>query len=77
MSTGEFNVVQFFASGEHEYVRRNVGAEEAVTTAKNLTTSVGGRIGTTTRVIITDREDFTTFEWIWGVGVTYPPRNAA
>ena len=73
----EFSVCQFFADGYHEYVCRYVGAEEAVNVAKRYTESVGARIGTTVRVIITDGGDFTVFEWKAGEGVTYPPRTSA
>jgi len=72
----EFNVVQFFVDGSYEYVRRRVSAEEAVNAAQHYTTSIGAQIGTTTRVIITDGGDSTNFEWKFGEGVTYPPRNA-
>lgn len=69
--TGEFSVCQFFKDGTSEYVRRNVGAEEAVNTAKHYCTSVGAQIGTTVRVIITDDGDCTNFEWKYGEGVTF------
>jgi hypothetical protein len=75
MSAGEFSVAQFFQDGTYEYVRRYVDAEEAVTAAKHYTTSVGAQLGTTVRVIITDGGDFTNFEWQFGKGVTYPPRE--
>jgi hypothetical protein len=71
----EFSVVQFFADETHEYVRRWVGAEEAVTVAKHYTESVGAQIGTTRRVIVTDGGDCCCFEWRFGEGVTYPPRG--
>lgn len=70
-NTGEFSVCQFFASGESEYVRRNVDAKTAVEAAHHYCTSVGAQIGTTTRVIITDSGDCTNFEWIFGKGVTF------
>jgi hypothetical protein len=73
----EFSVCQFFEDGSYEYVRRNVSAEEAVNAAKHYTTSVGARMGMTKRVIITDGGDCTNFEWKYGEGITYPPRNAA
>jgi len=73
---GGFDVCQFFEDGSHEYVRRNVSAEEAVNAAKHYTESVGVRMGFTKRVIIIDSDDFCTFEWKNGEGVTYPPRKA-
>lgn len=73
--TTEFNVVQFFADDTYEYVRRNVSAEEAVTTAHGYCNSVGAKIGTTRRVIITDGDDYTNFEWKFGEGVIFPTRE--
>lgn len=77
MTRDEFSVVQFFPDGSYEYVRRFVGAEEAVKTAKRCTESVGAKIGITIRVIITDGGDETNFEWKFGKGVTFPPRERA
>ncbi len=77
MSATEFSVCQFFDDGYHEYVRRFVSAEEAVTVAKHYTISVGAQIGSTRRVIITDGGDYCVFEWRFGEGVTYPPRDAS
>lgn len=68
-----FNVVQFFKDGTHEYVRRNVPVEEAVEAAKHYTTSVGAKMGTTVRVMITDSGDLCCFDWIRGQGIVFPP----
>jgi hypothetical protein len=76
MTDREFSVYQFFANDTYERVRSFVGAQEAVEAARALTTSVGARIGTTRRVIITDGGDCTNFEWKFGEGVTYPPRRS-
>ena len=67
----EFSVCQFFRDGSYEYVVRNVGPERAVKTAHHYCHSVGAKIGTTTRVIITDGGDCTCFEWKHGEGVTF------
>lgn len=67
----EFSVYQFFPDDSYEEVLRFVDAETAVKTAKQLTESIGGRIGTTQRVIITDGGDCTCFEWQFGKGVTF------
>ena len=72
MSENEFSVCQFFVDGSYEYVRRFVGAEEAVKAAHHYTTSVGARLGTTVKVIITDGGDCTNFMWEFGKGVVYP-----
>jgi len=57
-----YNVVQFFKDGSYEYVRKAVTAEEAVKATQHYTMSVGARMGTTVRVIITDMMDCTCFE---------------
>jgi hypothetical protein len=71
MSEG-FSVCQFFEDDSYEYVRRFVDAKEAVEAAKHYTQSVGARIGTTKRVIITDGGDATVFEWQFCKGITFP-----
>jgi len=76
MAQGEFSVCQFFMDGSYEYVRRFVDAEEAVKASKHYTTSVGARIGTTVRVIITDAGDCIAFEWKRGEGVVFPPKES-
>lgn len=68
----EFSVCQFFEDGSYEYVRRNVGAEEAVTAARHYTDNVAAKMGITQRVIITDGGDACVFEWKRGEGVIYP-----
>jgi hypothetical protein len=70
-----FNVVQFFEDDTYEYVRRGVTDEEAVLAAKHYCTSVGARMGFVKRVIITDMLDNTNFEWVYGKGVVFPPRE--
>jgi hypothetical protein len=73
----EFTVFQFFPEGDHEEVVTQVDAPTAVARAKALTESVGGRMGTTARVIITDGADYTVFEWLHGQGVVFPPEAAS
>lgn len=74
---GEYSVCQFFVDGSYEYVRRFVGPKEAVEIAKRYTESVGAKIGTTVRVIITDGGNCTNFEWKFCEGVVFPPRDAS
>lgn len=71
MTEGEFSVHQFFEDGTSECVREFVSAEEAVKAAHHYCHSVGARLGTTRRVIITDGDDCTNFEWKFGEGVTF------
>ena len=71
----KFNVVQFFEDGQHEYVRRNVEALEAVRAIQHYTNNVATRMGIIARVIITDELDCTCFEWTYGKGITYPTQQ--
>ncbi len=70
---GEFSVCQFFTSGEYEYFERFVSSERAVEAARHCCTSVGAKIGSTSRVIITDGGDAVNFEWQQGKGIVFPP----
>ena len=72
MSGGEFSVVQFFENGMYEYVRRGVGAKEAVEASAHYCGSVGARMGVVTKVMITDGDDFCVFQWEHGKGVVFP-----
>jgi hypothetical protein len=74
---GEFTVVQFFPDGTYEKVREFVDANESVAAAVNYCASIGARIGTTRRVIITDGGDCIVYEWVHGKGVVFPPANPA
>lgn len=69
--TGEFSVFQFLLDGTHEEVRSHVEPEEAVRAAHHYCTSVGAKLGTTLRVIITDGGDSTCFEWTHEAGITF------
>jgi len=73
---GEFSVYQFFKDGSNERVRQFVPADEAVKAAHHYCNSVGARLGTTVRVIITDGGDCCCFEWLHGQGVVFPSREA-
>lgn len=73
----EFSVWQFFEGGRYQPVVRWVEGKAAVSEAMRLARSVGGRVGTTRRIIITDGGDFTVFEWKFGEGVTYPVDTTA
>jgi hypothetical protein len=68
-----FSVCQFFKDGSWDYVERYVDSERAVTLFRYYTKSVGAKIGTTVRIIITDGGDCTNMEWQFGKGLTYPP----
>ena len=69
----EFSVYQFFEDGTYERVRDHVNAKEAMEVAAHYCQSVGARFGFVKRVIITDGDDYTCFEWKQGEGITFPP----
>lgn len=73
MTEDLFSVYQFFPDGSYERVRHFVSAEEAVKAAKHYTDNVATKLGVVERVIITDDDDFTCFEWLRGKGITFPP----
>ena len=77
MPHGEYSVCQFFEDGSYEYPIRYIDAETAVKKAQHYCTSVGARIGTTVRVIITDGGDNIAFEWKRGEGIVFPPKGDA
>jgi hypothetical protein len=72
LDRAEFSVCQFFVDGSYECVCQCATAERAFEIFKNYTLSVGARLGTTVRVIITDGDDYTNAEWKFGEGLTYP-----
>lgn len=68
-----FDVHQFFVDGSSEKVTPEpVLAEQAVLLVKGLVNSVGAKIGTTQRIIVTDWGDSCVLEWQFGKGVTFP-----
>lgn len=72
---GEFSVYQFLPDGTTERVGDHLDAGAAVELAHSYTTRPAALMGVIRRVIITDGEDFTVFEWKNGEGVTFPPRS--
>lgn len=76
MSAGEFSVYQYFQDDSYEKAASAIDLESAVKLARRLAASVGGRIGTTRRIIITDSGDCTVFEWLFDEGVTFPEECA-
>jgi len=71
MTKGEFSVCQFFPDDSYEYVRRWIGAEEAVEVFRTYTSNPAARIGITQRVIVTDGEDSINLEWQFSKGITF------
>ena len=73
--SNEFSVVQFFEDGQYEKIVSFVSAEKATEVFKAYITNVAARTGITLRVIITDGGDCINAEWIYGIGITYPPKE--
>ena len=69
---GDLSVYRFFSDGKWELVETFTNHEMAVRTATALTDSVSAKIGLTSRVIIMDDMEFTSFEWIKGRGLVFP-----
>jgi hypothetical protein len=72
-AANEFSVCQFFADDTYEYLGRYLSDEDAVRLAVQTARSVGAKLGTTKRVIITDGGDCINWEWQHDKGVVYPP----
>lgn len=69
----EFAVYQFFVGGACERaVAAPLKAKAAVKLARMLTHTLGARIGSTCRIIITNGGDHTVFEWRYGEGIVLP-----
>lgn len=68
----EFSVYQFFADGTYEKVVSFVGPEKAMQTVTALANSIGAKLGTTKRIIMTDGGDCINWEWKFGEGITFP-----
>jgi hypothetical protein len=70
--SGEYSVFQFFPNDHYECVLRDVPVADAFACANHMATTVGAKIGTTRRVIITDGGDHTVWEWQYGIGLVFP-----
>lgn len=81
MTEDRFNVVSFDRDGYWHYVARDLDARKATEIAKACVdvAEVTGLPATglveVARVIITDADDFTCFDWRRGEGVVFPPRQ--
>jgi hypothetical protein len=74
---GEFSTAQFFHDGTSEYVRRFVGAEEAVDAASHYVQCPAALMGITVKVVVTDGGDNTVFSWERDKGITWPTEAKA
>lgn len=73
--TDKYKVVRYIGD-RWEYALENAEAREAVLKAKEITDSPGALIGSITRVMITDPDDFCAFDWKFGEGVVFPKKGA-
>ena len=73
MSSDEFNVWVFLPNGFHYPIAHGLDAKNAVIRAKRAIESY--RWPPAERITITDGGDHTCFEWIAGVGITFPLRE--
>jgi hypothetical protein len=69
----EFSVWLFFPDDGYHCERALIGAEAAVKLAAECSRRPAAIAGFIRRIIITDGDDFTCFEWIFGEGVVFPP----
>lgn len=71
-SENEFSVWTFFPDDTYTEEVRFVSIEKAGQVAKGVINSVGGKIGTVKKVMITDGGDCVVFEWKYGEGIVWP-----
>lgn len=72
MTPAEFTVYQFFIGGQCAPATEPLKARTALREAKELTATLGARIGSTCRIVITDAGGGTVWEWRYGHGVVFP-----
>jgi hypothetical protein len=75
MSEGSFSVWIFFNDGSYFSQWRNLSGQSAVLKAKELSKRPVAQSNVVERIIITDSNDLTAFEYQPGLGVTYPGRT--
>jgi len=73
----QFSVAVFYPDGSHAYAERWIDGLAAVRRFRRLVESPAAGAGFIVRVIVTDGGDFTTMEWRFGLGYTYPPELVA
>jgi hypothetical protein len=71
-----FDVWLFFRDGNHERFEEDLSAEAAVKAAKRFSGSVAAKTGLLEEIRITDDGDNCVFQWTFGKGVTFPPRDS-
>jgi hypothetical protein len=77
MSDERYDVWQYLPEDWHDKVGDDLSAEEAVRLAMSYTTRPAAKIGIIRKVHIVCRQDDTVaWEWKFGEGQTFPPRQA-
>ena len=69
----EFSVYWWDTSDNQIEEARFIGPQEAVETVKRLASEPSNLV--VNRIIITDGDDYCTFEWVKGKGVIFPTRD--
>jgi hypothetical protein len=72
-----FDVWLFYSSGYHDMAEEQLPPDQAVEAAKRFSESVGATTGLLEEIRIVDDGDNCVFQWIFGKGVTFPPRDDA
>lgn len=75
MANAQFSVTQFFSENCYETVRERVSPEEAMAAVSHYINNPAAKIGITRRVIVTDGGDCICFEWKFGEGIVFPPKE--
>ena len=70
-----FSVYQFLSDGTCITVQEHVPIEEALRSADAIIYVNDTQDSITQRVTITDCWDITTYEWVYGKGIVYPPKD--
>jgi len=73
-----FNVVLFFPDGSYTYEGCGLRLQAAVELSQRVISRKPGRmLGIIARVIITDADDCTVFDWRDGKGIVWPNKEDA
>lgn len=72
-----FTVYLFFPNGDWNMEGNGLSAEDAIKLAKRITQRPAVLLGIIARVIVTDADDYTVFDWRNGKGVVFPPQGGA
>ena len=72
MPVGVFSIYQFSVTGKCERLAAFIDCGSAVSKAHVHRCNLAAQMGVTRRIIVTDGDDHTVWEWRWGKGVVFP-----